>query len=92
MSRLIFIDANVPIYAAGQSHPFKEPCARILELVAERLGSVDLARHALPGRKTQALGPYSHGPGPGRQGVRALQAVGPAIASQLDPAGDEPAV
>ncbi|MGH3146456.1 MAG: type II toxin-antitoxin system VapC family toxin [Rubrobacter sp.] len=38
MSPPIFVDANVPIYAAGRSHPLKEPCAEILRLVAERPG------------------------------------------------------
>lgn len=32
----VFVDANVPIYAAGRSHPLKEPCARFLAEVAER--------------------------------------------------------
>jgi uncharacterized protein len=36
MSPPIFIDANVPVYAAGRPHPLKEPCARILRLAAER--------------------------------------------------------
>ncbi len=35
MSPAVFIDANVPIYAAGGDHPLKEPCARILRIVAE---------------------------------------------------------
>ena len=35
MSPAAFIDANVPIYAAGREHPNKEPCARILMLAAE---------------------------------------------------------
>ena len=35
MSPAVFIDANVPIYAAGGRHPYKEPCARILRKVAE---------------------------------------------------------
>ena len=35
MSPVVFIDANVPIYAAGGDHPLKEPCARILRSVAE---------------------------------------------------------
>ena len=35
MSRAAFIDANVPIYASGREHPNKEPCARILTMVAE---------------------------------------------------------
>ena len=35
MSPAVFIDANVPIYAAGANHPLKEPCARILRSVAE---------------------------------------------------------
>lgn len=38
MSPPIFVDANVPIYAAGRSHSLKEPCAEILRLVAERPG------------------------------------------------------
>jgi uncharacterized protein len=36
MSPPMFVDANVPIYAAGRPHPLKEPCARILRLAAER--------------------------------------------------------
>ena len=36
MSPPFFIDANVPRYAAGHSHPLKEPCARILRLATER--------------------------------------------------------
>ena len=35
MSPVVFIDANIPIYAAGRAHPYKEPCAKILGLVAE---------------------------------------------------------
>ena len=35
MSPAVFIDANVPIYAAGGNHPLKEPCARILRSAAE---------------------------------------------------------
>ena len=35
MSPAAFIDANVPIYAAGREHPNKEPCARVLMMVAE---------------------------------------------------------
>ena len=35
MNPVVFIDTNVPIYAAGRAHPLKEPCARILLLVAE---------------------------------------------------------
>ena len=37
MSPAAFIDANVPIYAAGREHPNKEPCARVLMMVAENL-------------------------------------------------------
>ena len=29
------IDANVPIYAMGSDHPYKEPCRRLLEIVDE---------------------------------------------------------
>ena len=35
MSPAVFIDATVPIYAAGGDHRLKEPCARILRSVAE---------------------------------------------------------
>ena len=35
MNRAVFIDANIPIYAAGSDHPYKEPCAQILRMVAE---------------------------------------------------------
>jgi predicted nucleic acid-binding protein len=32
----IFVDANVPIYAAGRPHPLKAPCAEILVLIAQK--------------------------------------------------------
>ena len=35
MSRAVFIDANVPIYAAGRDHPNKNWCARVLMITAE---------------------------------------------------------
>ena len=35
MNPAVFIDANVPIYAAGREHPYKEPCARILRILAD---------------------------------------------------------
>ena len=35
MNPVVFIDANVPIYAAGRDHPYKEPCARILRALAD---------------------------------------------------------
>ncbi len=33
MNPAVFIDANIPIYAAGRDHPYKEPCSRILRMV-----------------------------------------------------------
>ena len=36
MGPTVFVDANVPIYAAGRAHPLKEPCAQVLLLVADR--------------------------------------------------------
>ena len=36
MTSAIFIDANIPVYASGREHPYKEPCARILKMAAER--------------------------------------------------------
>ena len=35
MSPAVFIDANIPIYAAGRANPRKAPCARVLMLAAE---------------------------------------------------------
>lgn len=35
MNPAVFIDANVPVYAAGRDHPLKRPCTRILRHVAE---------------------------------------------------------
>ncbi len=34
MSPAVFIDANVPVYAAGGEHPYKEPCSRVLRMAA----------------------------------------------------------
>ena len=31
----IFIDANIPIYAAGRPHPYREPCGAVLRLVVD---------------------------------------------------------
>ena len=31
----VFIDANVPIYPADRDHPYKDPCARILRMLAD---------------------------------------------------------
>ena len=36
MSPAAFIDANVPIYASGRESPYKQPCARVLMMAAER--------------------------------------------------------
>ena len=35
MNPAVFIDANVPIYAAGREHLYKQPCVRILRMVAD---------------------------------------------------------
>lgn len=35
MSPATFVDANVPIYAAGRPHTLKEPCIQVLLLAAE---------------------------------------------------------
>ena len=36
MGQATFLDANVPIYAAGRAHPLKGPCIEVLLLAAER--------------------------------------------------------
>ena len=33
MPRATYIDANIPIYAAGSEHPYREPCIRVLAAV-----------------------------------------------------------
>jgi predicted nucleic acid-binding protein len=38
LSRL-FLDANVPTYAAGREHPLKEPCKEVLRLAARNPGA-----------------------------------------------------
>ena len=35
MPRATFIDANVPIYAAGREHPYRQPCIQVLAAVNE---------------------------------------------------------
>ena len=32
----VFVDSNVPMYVAGQDHPFKTPCAEFMRAVARR--------------------------------------------------------
>ncbi len=39
MTSVLFIDANVPIYAAGIEHPLKAPCAGVMRLAADNPGS-----------------------------------------------------
>ena len=34
MTHVAFVDANIPIYAAGRDHKYKEPCARITKAIA----------------------------------------------------------
>ncbi len=34
MTHVTFVDTNIPIYAAGQDHPYKEPCATIIWIIA----------------------------------------------------------
>lgn len=36
---LLFLDANVPIYAAGRDHPLKTPCKEVLRLAARNPGA-----------------------------------------------------
>lgn len=35
MSPAVFIDTNIPIYASGREHLYKEPCARIMRIASE---------------------------------------------------------
>lgn len=34
MTSVAFVDANIPIYAAGRDHQYKEPCALIIRAIA----------------------------------------------------------
>lgn len=35
-TRALFIDTNIPIYAAGREHRYKRPCQRVIMLAAQR--------------------------------------------------------
>src|SRR5919204_484886 len=39
MADLIFLDANIPMYAAGRPHLLKQPCIDVLTLVARHRAS-----------------------------------------------------
>ena len=34
MTSVAFVDANIPIYAAGRDHQYKESCARVIRVIA----------------------------------------------------------
>ena len=34
MTSVAFVDTNIPIYAAGNDHRYKEPCARVIRAIA----------------------------------------------------------
>lgn len=34
MTSVAFVDANIPVYAAGRDHQYKDPCARIIRAIA----------------------------------------------------------
>lgn len=36
---MIFVDANIPLYAAGEPHPLKPPCQQIMLAVASTKGT-----------------------------------------------------
>lgn len=36
MNSAIFIDANIPFYASGREHAYKEPCIQVLKTAAKR--------------------------------------------------------
>ena len=38
MTSVAFVDSNIPIYAAGREHQYKEPCARIIRAIANNPG------------------------------------------------------
>lgn len=59
-----FIDANIPMYAAGAEHPLKQPCIAILEAIGRRrlvgVTSVEilqeiLHRYSALGQRQQAV-------------------------------------
>ena len=35
---MAFIDANVPMYAAGSEHPLRTPCSRVMDVIAAHPG------------------------------------------------------
>lgn len=38
---LVFLDVNIPMYAAGKPHPYREPCIRLMRAIAE--GQLEVA-------------------------------------------------
>ena len=58
-----FLDANVPIYAGGTEHPYREPCARILAIVAAHprafMTDVEVLREVI--HRSIALRRWDHG-------------------------------
>lgn len=38
---MVFLDTNIPMYAAGKEHPFKQPCINLLMRVAK--GDIEAA-------------------------------------------------
>jgi predicted nucleic acid-binding protein len=32
---LVFLDVNIPMYAAGRAHAYKDPCVRVMKAIAE---------------------------------------------------------
>jgi len=40
----VFVDTNIPMYAAGKEHPYRDPCRSIIRAIAS--GSVDAVTDA----------------------------------------------
>ena len=84
MSPAVFIDANVPIYAAGGGHPYKEPCARILRMAAENPQPFVTDSEVL-----QELMHRYLASGRWALGLEVLRAFAEALHSRIEPVGAE---
>ena len=84
MSPAVFLDANVPIYASGKEHPYRDPCARILQMAAAHprsfISDVEVLQELM--HRYRASGRW-------RLGREALQAFAEVMHDRIEPVFEE---
>jgi predicted nucleic acid-binding protein len=76
----VFLDANIPIYAAGRDHPLKAPCVRIL-----RLAAAHPDRFITDAEVLQELLHYYLARGAGRPGCEVVLAFAELMTGRTEP-------